>query len=509
MFTRLSLACSFAVLAMAAAGCTSVTSSAAEVVAQAPPQEAVILSEWGNRLVADATAVHHEIAENHPGSVDPLNPAFARTNDDALALALQRAVETTDAAGWWWALREYASSFDDAHLDISLAGEPPVFQQEWAGFITAWRAGHYVVVSRDEALPEIPAVGARLIGCDGQSAEAFASERVGRFRGRWFMNAQKITHAPWLFRDTGNPWSARPKSCEFEEDGLAKQYAINWYPVTLEALTPHYASVRPAERTQVYLKQLDGGGYWIAMPVFAGSPDNTFYPLLTDLMAEIAAKKEALRAAPFVVLDVRDNDGGSSRWSDILAESLWGEGWMKAHPVPQSTSVDWRASAANLAALEPYAAQMQETGDPVMINWIERVLTGLRTAIAQGEDYWVDTGEDEATAPTPELAPVSPVTGKVFVLTDAVCFSACLDAVDRWKMAGGVQIGQITGADTVYIENRSVDLPSGMARLHLSMKVYRDRHRGNNEPQIPNILFDGDINDDVAVEAWVRSLAAR
>lgn len=129
----------------------------------------------------------------------------------------------------------------------------------------------------------------------------------------------------------------------------------------------------------------------------------------------------------------------------------------------------------------------------------------MTAARAAGEPYW----RDMAGPPSPRAeGPPAPrlTAGPVYVLTDPVCASACLDAVDLWKAAGAIQIGRETSADTVYMDVRSTDLPSGLARLTLPMKVWRGRARGNNEPQRPIHVFDGDMSDEAALRAWVRSL---
>jgi hypothetical protein len=98
------------------------------------------------------------------------------------------------------------------------------------------------------------------------------------------------------------------------------------------------------------------------------------------------------------------------------------------------------------------------------------------------------------------------VRGPVYVLTDPVCASACLDAVDLWTALGAIQIGRETSADTVYMDVRPAALPSGLASLVIPMKVWRGRLRGNNEPHRPAHLFEGDITDSAALQAWVRTL---
>jgi hypothetical protein len=83
-----------------------------------------------------------------------------------------------------------------------------------------------------------------------------------------------------------------------------------------------------------------------------------------------------------------------------------------------------------------------------------------------------------------------------------------LDAVDLWKAAGAIQVGRETSADTVYMDVREADLPSGLAQLAIPMKVWRGRQRGNNEPQRPAHVFDGDMTDTRALQAWIRTLPA-
>ena len=71
---------------------------------------------------------------------------------------------------------------------------------------------------------------------------------------------------------------------------------------------------------------------------------------------------------------------------------------------------------------------------------------------------------------------------------------------------GAVQVGQVTSADTVYMEIRRQPLPSGLMDAAIPMKVYRDRPRGNNEPYRPDFPWTGDMTDTAALEAWILAL---
>ena len=96
----------------------------------------------------------------------------------------------------------------------------------------------------------------------------------------------------------------------------------------------------------------------------------------------------------------------------------------------------------------------------------------------------------------------------MFFLTDHACFSACLDFADViLNIPDVIHIGLETKADAVYIDNRAVWLPSGNGRLGFSMKVYRNRQRGHNESYVPDLIWEGDIRDDKALEDWIIELS--
>ncbi len=103
--------------------------------------------------------------------------------------------------------------------------------------------------------------------------------------------------------------------------------------------------------------------------------------------------------------------------------------------------------------------------------------------------------------------PTNPVAGRVFLLTDGDCGSACLDFADMVRALPGAQhVGRTTSADSVYMELRSVPLSSGIARLAFATRVYRNRPRGNNQPYVPHHVWRGDIADTAALERWISSL---
>ncbi|MBD3820316.1 MAG: peptidase S41 [Brevundimonas diminuta] len=408
------LAAGVACLAMAGAVQAQETPNAAPGPMEQP-------RDWSATLIQDATGLHAVMVDSHPGVHDPLNPGFRARLDQGLATALERAKTTTDRGGWWWAMRAYVASFEDGHVQIGLTQRDFGFPTRWPGFLTVYRGADQVVADRDESDAAAPPLGARLIDCDGVDAATLAEQRIGQFRGRWFLEAIKTRFGDWMF------------------------------------------------------------------------------------LSE--AKQDALRAAPYVVLDLRGNGGGSSHWSQLMAQVLWGDDWMAAHPEPAIEGVDWRASDGNIAEISAFLDKLRATnGQAELIAWAEDAITGMTAAKAAGQVYWRSADDDAPKDAAPPPPAPQLMAGRVYVLTDSSCGSACLDAVDLWKTVGAVQVGRETSADTVYMEIREPTLPSGLAEIAVPMKVYRGRARGNNEPQRPQYVIEGDMGDDAALLTAIRRL---
>ncbi|HYC75414.1 S41 family peptidase [Brevundimonas sp.] len=499
-------------LLLAAAAAAAAVLTAAPCVAQDPAPAApapgwmTAPRDWRETLRQDATALHALIIESHPGVHDTLNPGFRASADAGLAEALRRAETATDAGGWWWALRAFVGSFDDGHVQLSLVDQTVGFPARWPGFLTVYRGADQVVAVRDEADASLPPPGAKLLDCDGVSADRLAAQRIGTFRGRWFLESQRALLGDWLFLNASNPWISEMKTCRFESEGRIIEHALNWRAIEAADLSARRTKLAQGRAAGFGLRTLDDGGVWVSMPSFNGAPGSDAHKALTPMLADLTARQAELRTAPLVVLDLRGNGGGSTHWGQEIAAVLWGEDWVRAHPTPPVEAIEWRASEDNLAAVQSYLDEWTAAGESEeRIAWAREIVEGMTAARAAGELYWRDR-PGPRPEPDVEEAPQQLVHGPVYVLTDPVCSSACLDAVDLWKSLGAIQIGRETSADTVYMDVRGVELPSGLARVVIPMKVWRGRQRGNNEPQRPVHLFEGDMTDGAALEAWVRGL---
>jgi hypothetical protein len=102
--------------------------------------------------------------------------------------------------------------------------------------------------------------------------------------------------------------------------------------------------------------------------------------------------------------------------------------------------------------------------------------------------------------------PPSPVKGRVAVLVDHACFSACLDTLDLFTRLPGVKLAGVeTGADTIFMDAAHTPLPSGKATLGFGIKAWVQRQRGSNVPYDPDpsLRYTGDLADEAALKHWL------
>jgi hypothetical protein len=99
--------------------------------------------------------------------------------------------------------------------------------------------------------------------------------------------------------------------------------------------------------------------------------------------------------------------------------------------------------------------------------------------------------------------------GRVVILTDYACASACLEFMDQaMAMPGVIQAGTTTSADTIFMELTEVrELPSGLSWFNFPHKAWVKRPRGSNIPYVPSERFTwtGDLNDEAGLRQWLAA----
>lgn len=466
---------------------------------------------WGELLRADAKALHDAVLENHPGAVDPRNPGFEDWLEEGYRQALDRAGRCDSWEGYRFALLAYASGFHDGHLGVRF--DLRRNDVAWPGFLAGWSDGAIRVrsLATEAGWKELPPAGSEIVSCGGTPALEIVRRDVMPFEARADLEAEWRRLAPYALLDRGNPWrSPRPRSCVFRlpAPGGTKELALDWRKADLDALWPRLLEARSATTQPFAVRDFGPRGVWIAIPTFDAGDDGG---AAEAKLADLVARAEGWRGRDPIVFDVRGNGGGNSQWGQDILTRLYGRELFDARLAPEQgkTYVEWRVSPGNLAHLEELLPEIEAqfgAGSETAV-WGRRIRDGLRRALAAGQALYRDDAPPSPAPARAEGEPKSPVAGRVVLLTDGACGSACLDFCDSVRLLPGtLHVGRQTFADTDYMELREVPLPSGAAHLGLPIKVYRDRPRGNNEPYTPQVPFPGDIADTAALEAWIAAL---
>jgi hypothetical protein len=461
---------------------------------------------WREMAKIDLDAVHDAIVEAHPGVIDPENPAFNAWVEKGYEEARAHLPYVVSYDTALAAVRYYTAGFEDGHLlysDDIRHGFPVI--------VTGWNItdgnGQYTVTSTiANWKAALPPVGAIWLGCDGQSADTVLRTRVGPFVTRQHGAKADASRVRWL-------WARRPvardlQSCSFRlPDGEMTTLPVVYGEVTEDQFfaamqSRGNGSLRPANDLAVV-----DGVLWVRAANFALRPGSGDQAELESLIRQL----EAAKPARAIVFDARGNRGGDSGIGDQIFEAATGGLDLDDESIDSLPRyyAQWRVSDYLIRyltrSLEGTKALYGHASARVVADeqFLERVIAARR----KGQP-WVDqnagrriTRQDVAARDGRLRRPV----GRVLLLTDAGCVSACLDFADIvLQVPGSMHVGETTGADSVYMVGSQSRLPSGN-KLVLPVKVWRNRVRGNNEPLVPDVEAKLD-RDEASIRAEVMRL---
>ncbi len=453
--------------------------------------------DW--RVVArtDVEVAYHLLKDNHPGAVpQTADGEFVARLEAAHADALARANRVTGREGVVAILGAFANAMGDGHIRSHAVEPSPTLS--WAGLTLAKRGAAWVVAGGDADHASM--AGARLLSCDGRSAAALARERL-RFIADIAADFSLVNNAGWLLVDDGNPFLQRPAACVFEQAGSPVTAKLAWSGIARSVLVEKYLQP-PYGQAGAGVRKA-GDGYWIAMQPFNGEAQ--------PVLEAVKAQQEAIRRAPFVVIDLRGNRGGNSRYAEELITRLWGDAYIDAAFKPlehdSGCGIVYRASPGNIAGFnEAIAHRFKPQNDKAGEALYRSGIAAMEKAAAEGKPL---TGEPQCKTQSslvlPALKPA--VQGAVFVVTDSACFSSCLIAVDYLRQFGAIQIGLPTAYNTHYSEVREITLPSGTATFS-TLQAIMTGAPPKVGPFQPEKVFADDIRDTAALERWVVNAIA-
>ncbi len=439
---------------------------------------------WPQMTKADLDFVHRTLKENHPGAIDKDSPAFQKWMKSGHAAASASAAKAASLPDLKRIMARYIAGFADGHLVVAFNQQAT--HVKWPGIVMSRIGKRYLVsgVSTNWPTP-LPDKDAELLSCDGRAPDAMMNEDI----------------LPGLFNlTTLDSVKNRHMFHLFAQGGERKEFALKWIQIRQTDFAQHWDAANPKPSKVSSITQVGPKSWWVHLPNF--QPDMAAEAELKKIIADMPA----LRSAETVVFDLRGNNGGNSQWGDDVLAGLYGKAFMDHRRALQDSQgyTEWRVSAANLKHINEITAnQARQFGAESEVARIFRGLaTRMRAGLRTGQPF---VRQSEGAAPVVAVtAPPALSSARAILVTDSNCASSCLNGADAvLSLPGARHLGHTTGADTVFMDVRKVDLPSGLGVLVFGQKVDRLGLRGNNKPWVPSLQYDGQIGDTDKLRAWV------
>ncbi len=483
-------------------------------IAQEDPTLPKTPDAWRAMATTDLDAIRNLLETQTPIPFDRRDHTYSTWLKTGYEHAREETARVRDHRSYYYTIARYVNGFRDPHIQLnSVAILPPA---QWPGFIVTARGDEALVVMRDESDSNTPAIGARILTCDGVPLSTLLEQRIYPYVMNPRLALDRRRAVSRLFLDRGIPGAPSPSACRVSVDGKERDIALRWraLPEPVQAFTQAYNAAAIGAAAQFGLSQPTPGVFWIGVPTFDSSDDNA--KALEGLIDEVAAQIKTMRKGQAIVIDIRGNGGGNSMWADRLSKAIFGERAIsKVQRGQQDHAVEWRASAENIAywrswLVDVAVPQFGETSESA--DFGREVVLNLEAALTRDPPVWRQGAMQPPTGGgltqrRPQGRGAFPA--RVYMLSDGSCISSCLNFADTVLHMRGVRlIGSATGADGAYLEVRGERSPSGLVALTFPQKMAIGAPREPFEAYRPDIAYDGSW-DDASVRRWVMDLIER
>ncbi len=458
-------------------------------------------SAWATLARGDIDAIRRDVLTIHPGMRDPQNPDFSAKTEAAYKTAIDRAAHARSFLDWRASVGGFIQSFRDGHTFLRFNASPT--RVRWPGFLIDAQGDGYVAAKVAPDLTDI-AEGDPVTACDDTPIATLMAMRLDGREADWSKPAERRRQGWRLFIDYDVDAAAPPiRRCSVTHAGKQIEIALPWRIEATAALLERAAPLTRATATTrpIALHYLPDGAAQIAIGSFGDEG------ALGALAKAMQADQARLRAAPYIVIDLRGNGGGNSTWGATFGAILYGDKAVAALPEP-ALGKYFRASPEAVARLRALAAGFAADGPdmaPVARYW--RTLADRVAATPAGDSALFADFVTPPARTRPARMPKPLLTHPVFLLTDAGCFSSCIVAANTLAQLGAVEVGEITGENEEYGEvTGPLFLPSGLGRYWLPVSIIRQRTGDLKGPPLGH-AWPGAMDDDAGLYAWIAGLA--
>ncbi len=445
--------------------------------------------EWKRIYTQDINDICTLLKEHHPGYVDTLNPEFRATIDQAFKQALIDKKQVTNYTSYRRYLQRFVNSFEDKHLLLFFKKDyQPLIVT--AGIYPKYVNGKFVIDSVGTSqYSDLQIIGKSILEVDEVPVDSFFIEQHLEYTGNKNIVADWYYNAPRLLTCYKIDSVETPGFIKITDGNTSETIELTWSDVDeteVSALQRKYSSY--IEKNDFSIRQIAEGSVWVNIPTF--DMTNKQEQKFSSLMDSIAILKDL----ELLVVDLRGNDGGNSSYGNKLATAIYGKEFVTYTKsiINQDRYVEYRTSEKNAQIINEYG------------DFFKQIADSMNEARNKGIELYKYDFNYSTIAQECSYNDSQSLAKKVVVITDVLCFSACLDFMDIMRMHPSfIHVGLPTGADSQYIENRGEWLSSGFTGLSFSMKVYRNSIRKPNEAYFPTVPYPYEMSNTVRMEKWI------
>ena len=467
---------------------------------------------WVETSKSDLISAHDILNSQTVFAIGPENNSYKKWLKEGFLRALKLSAKVKSFVDYQYVMRYYINGFHDAHISIRFNAEKIAHLgniMQWPGFLVRYKDGLFVVQSKNKTFLKenhVPPNGSRLLECDGEGPKALMAKNVFPYLGNKNLVASYLMMTRKLMMYDGNSFLQKLNECKFVDKQKTYDVSLNWKRITKSDWRfIKYQDYHPPN-LHFEIKNLSKNIVILTVPTFGLFSAKSIFRF-----NQFLKKIHLLRNKANIVIDLRGNDGGDSLLGDKILSALYGPySWRKKISREKTQYELWRATDNNLQFIEkvaiPWAGRKYKTSGANYKYYIS-IKKAIRHAIKSGGklakvNIFTKKQISEFGKQSESL-----FRGNLFLLTDRMCVSACLNFIDdALGMPNTKLIGEPTSADTAYIDNRSTALPSGNAQISFPMKYIYNRKRKTNQPYIPEYYYSGNIVNTHLVDIWIMNL---
>lgn len=463
-------------------------------IAAAPEASEQEKLNYRERCLEDLDFLRKSIAENSAPIKDPNDKYFKNWFDEGYKQTQVLIDGIQDRDDCYYAMKFYVNGFGNAY--VSLRGYIQSPPEKYPGVLTLKDGDHHVVIYKDNSLTYLNnvEVGSILTHINDIKINDYFEKYILPFYANDDSEYSKKGSSIFSLIVNGNRYIPIPVTATFVHNDAETKLDLKYTDLTTEALNVAKGITQP-DPNQRFKVEMVSNGVWIAIPTFyLSKEESVFYTGMLSKLKELAKED-------YIVLDLRGNRGGASRWSRPIIRNLWGDDyikslgkehdynsvWIKKVRVSKQNFFEFKKTA-NAAEIKAFAAALQH-GD----NFFEKKWK------IYNEDLNLYTAKNSAS-----------FKAKIYVLTDHFCRSTCWAFVNELKQIPGVtHIGLPTAIQTNNSYAQKVRSPSEDFDFFYPTEIRIYPNRNVDQALVPSKVFNGNIRSDKELTDWVVAVAEK